>query len=130
VVLFNRSFLSPEPPEHFVKIHGFISLEADGVAINPNQIPKDPREDDTLHVRRFVRDPSKPPFKKEYKSELFSDGGFIRLVTEPRARRALLRPKKAEPAPTEDRPAAESPAPPQQPPRKSRGMNFGVPGVK
>jgi hypothetical protein len=33
----------PNLPEHFVKIHGFISLEADGVAINPNQIPKDPR---------------------------------------------------------------------------------------
>jgi hypothetical protein len=113
-----------------VQVHGFVSLEADGVAINANHIPGDPREDDILHVRRFVRDPSKPPFKKEYKSELFWDGGFTRLVTEPLALRALLRPKKAETRPTEDRPAAESPAQPQQPPRKRRGMNFGVPGVK
>jgi hypothetical protein len=130
VVLFNRSFLSPEPPEHFVKIHGFISLEAAGSRSTPIRFPRIRARMTLFTSRRFVRDPSKPPFKKEYKSELFSDGGFIRLVTEPRARRALLRPKKAEPAPTEDRPAAESPAPPPQPPRKSRGMNFGVPGVK
>jgi hypothetical protein len=56
VVLFNRSFLSPEPPEHFVKIHGFISLEADGVAINPNQIPGRSRGELDFYRGRIASD--------------------------------------------------------------------------
>jgi hypothetical protein len=132
VVLLKRSFLAPMEPEKFVKEHGFVSVEQDKVAINPDFIPKDTNEDEILHVRRFVRDPSKPPFKKDYKSELFWDGGFIRLVTEPLALRALLRPKKADAAPVSagDKPAAESPPEPQQPKGRRRGMGFPVPGVK
>jgi hypothetical protein len=130
VVLLKRSFLAPMEPEKFVKEHGFVSIDQDKVAINPDYIPKDLDEDEILHVRRFVRDPSKPPFKKEYKSELFWDGGFIRLVTEPLALRALLRPRRAEPAPAEDRPSSQSPAQPQQPSRRRRGTGFPEPGVK
>jgi hypothetical protein len=130
VVLLKRSFLAPMEPEKFVKEHGFVSVDQDRVAVNPDYIPKDPDEDEILHVRRFVRDPGKPPLKKEYQSELFWDGGFIRLVTEPLAVRALLRPKKAEPPPVEDKPTSESSAQPQQPSRRRRSTGFPVPGVK
>jgi hypothetical protein len=130
VVLLKRSFLAPMEPEKFIKEHGFVSIDQDKVAINPDYIPKDPDADEILHVRRFVRDPSKPPLMKDYKSELFWDGGFIRMVTEPLAVRALLRPKKAEPAPAEDRSPSQGPSQPQQPSRKRRGMGFGVPGIK
>ena len=124
VVLLKRSFLAPMEPEKFVKEHGFLSIDQDKVAINPDYIPKDPDADEILHVRRFVRDPSKPPFKKDYKSELFWDGGFIRLVTEPLVVRALLRPRKAEPAPAEDRSLSESPAQPKAPQRRRRGPSY------
>ena len=123
VVLFKRSFLAPEPSEHFVKVHGFVSLERDRVAVNPDHIAKNPREDDILHVRRFLQDPNKPPLKKDYKSELFWDGGFIRLETEPKIVRAVLRPKKAEPASAEETPR-ESPSQPR-PQRRRRGIGFG-----
>jgi hypothetical protein len=123
VVLLRRSFLAPEPPEHFVKVYGFVSIEKDGVAINPDHIPKDPHEDDFFHVRRFVQDPNKPPLRKGYKSELFWDGGFIRLETEPKIVRAVLRPKKAEQAPAQETPR-ESPSQPR-PQRRRRGIGFG-----
>jgi hypothetical protein len=129
VVLLRRSFLSPMAPEQFVEKHGFVSVEKDRVAINPDYIPKDPDEDEILHVRRFVRDPGKPPFKKDFQSELFWEGGgFVRLETEPLAVRALLRPRKA--APAADSPPAEGPAEPQQPLRRRRGTGAPVPDVK
>jgi hypothetical protein len=125
VVLFERSFLAPTTPQEFIEKHGFVSLAEDGVALNPDHLGRRPgQNDDTLHVRRFVQDPSKPRFKEDYKSELFWTGGFIRLKTDPLVLRALLRVKKAEPAPAEGSPPTEGPAQPKPPQRRRRGLSF------
>jgi hypothetical protein len=128
VVLFTRSFLSPKTPEDFARDHGFFFLEKDRVAINPDHFSTDPSKDDVLHVRRFEPKSDRPP-RKDFKTDIFGDGGYTSLVTEPEIVHAILHPEKTEPAPAGEGPLTESPAqpPPQQ--RRRRGIGFGGPRV-
>ena len=123
IVLFTRSFLSPKTPEDFVKDHGFVFLEKDRVAINPDHFSSDPGKDDVLHVRRFEPKSDRTP-RKDYKADLFWDGGYTSLETEPETIYEILHPQKTEQASTEGSPAAESPVQTRPQQRRRRGISF------
>lgn len=123
VVLFARSFLSPKTPEDFVRDHGFILLEKDRVAIIPDHLSTDPGKDEVIHVRRFESRSDRPP-RRDFKTDIFWDGGYTSLETEPHVVYQILHPKPAEPVRTEESPPVESPAQPS-PQRRRRGMGFG-----
>lgn len=55
VVLFTRSFLSPRTPEDFARDHGFVLLEKDRVALNPDHFSTDPNKDDVARQRTTRR---------------------------------------------------------------------------
>jgi hypothetical protein len=126
VVLFTRSFLSPKTPEDFVRDHGFLLLEKDRVAINPDHLPSDPGKDEVLHVRRFESRSDRPP-RRDFKTDVFWDGGYTSLETEPHVVYQIMHPKPAEPAPGGETPPTESPAqpPPQQ--RRRGRLSFNGP---
>jgi hypothetical protein len=126
IVLFTRSFLSPKTLEEFVKDHGFVFLEQDRVAINPDHFSTDPDKDDVLHVRRFEPKSDRPP-RKDFKTDLFWDGGYTSLVTPPEDVYDILHPQKPEPAATEESPPPESPTQPRPQQRRRRGLTFGGP---
>jgi hypothetical protein len=128
VVLFGRSFLSPKTPEEFVKDHGFVLIEKDRVAINPDHLSTEPGKDEVLHVRRFESRSDRPP-RRDFKTDVFWDGGYTSLETEPHVVYQILHPQPAEPAPGEQAPPAESPAQPQPQQRRRGRLSFNGPRV-